>query len=937
MAPSLLFKRLSSLLHIALFLVLASFASNAFAQTVLLPGDVVVVSANADTHSADLIPLVNIEQGTELFLSNGIWVDSTQALLHNQGLKLTFQKYVQAGTNLHVGNHSSELFIAEGELTFDEEVHRLFAYQKEQGIHRFVFGLGWGKGEVWNDENHQWAGSSDVPLSLREHPYALLTLGEASNQQYYIRNGASGTPKLLQKLVADASNWRGSDEQPYPEFGILFNVLTPPVILFEETVSTVSETDSAATINVSIYEHDGSRLLVDVVFDSIRSIVSHEDLNNFRSKTVNFTGLIGDGVYEVQIPINNDGNFEGRETGIFSLKNLSKGNLGDFITHSLIIEEEAIPEVLIADVQLKNSHAAIQISSNEDAPVHVSDWKLVSGDSEYIFSEDAVLRSGEILTLNQNEEAKGKESIFIKSLLNESGGKLQLINPKGKVVHELQFIKKKEDDISNSSNNRLATQQIAGRELVRRVPENISAYSQSSVSKTFGWRVLPTSLTLQESFPDKNFYYWSEADQQLIAVEDEMASAQKQQTWFGYFTADETNELVNTHTASRLKKNDAQPLSLSISASDANENEEIDGLEGLNLLYNSWSKSLPVSALVEYFKRELSGIRANPVLYGIGRYEDGEISFTPLNSEDEIPAHAPFWVLIESPLKLQTIEISKESWSPQVAVHQQNDKPREEVGFIEFTVSSKNHKEKLTVEFSEKGSAKNIKNLNFYPALRLKSRTAVWASFVQNEDYYNKLAFSTKFQKQISVPIGFSSDENSQVNVSVTGWERIPEGWTVQVEDRLLGKKHLLTKGSAFNFEYQSPVGKAEEMKSSTSVTLVDLDKEHRFVLHITPPQAEADAAEEEDSLPKEVELHQNFPNPFNPVTTISFYLPEPKEVKLSVFNIVGQPVAVITEGSVAAGMHHYEWDATDKPSGMYIYQLEVGKSVITRKMTLVK
>ncbi len=87
----------------------------------------------------------------------------------------------------------------------------------------------------------------------------------------------------------------------------------------------------------------------------------------------------------------------------------------------------------------------------------------------------------------------------------------------------------------------------------------------------------------------------------------------------------------------------------------------------------------------------------------------------------------------------------------------------------------------------------------------------------------------------------------------------------------------------------------------------------------------------------RQLELHQNFPNPFNPVTTISFYLPEPEEIKLSVFNIVGQPVAVIAEGSLSAGEHQFEWDATDKPSGMYIYQLEVGKNVMTRKMTLVK
>ncbi|HCD51448.1 MAG TPA: hypothetical protein DEQ34_03305, partial [Balneolaceae bacterium] len=84
-------------------------------------------------------------------------------------------------------------------------------------------------------------------------------------------------------------------------------------------------------------------------------------------------------------------------------------------------------------------------------------------------------------------------------------------------------------------------------------------------------------------------------------------------------------------------------------------------------------------------------------------------------------------------------------------------------------------------------------------------------------------------------------------------------------------------------------------------------------------------------------QLHQNYSNPFNPATTISIYLPESLPVKLSVFNIVGQPVAVLAEGVLPGGDHEFEWDATGLPSGMYIYQLEVGANIFTRKMTLVK
>lgn len=83
----------------------------------------------------------------------------------------------------------------------------------------------------------------------------------------------------------------------------------------------------------------------------------------------------------------------------------------------------------------------------------------------------------------------------------------------------------------------------------------------------------------------------------------------------------------------------------------------------------------------------------------------------------------------------------------------------------------------------------------------------------------------------------------------------------------------------------------------------------------MVPPGVEL----QDESIPEQIELFQNYPNPFNPATTISFYLPEPVEVSLSVFNVVGQPVTTLTKGVLNAGEHHFEWNATGYPSGMYI------------------
>ena len=78
-------------------------------------------------------------------------------------------------------------------------------------------------------------------------------------------------------------------------------------------------------------------------------------------------------------------------------------------------------------------------------------------------------------------------------------------------------------------------------------------------------------------------------------------------------------------------------------------------------------------------------------------------------------------------------------------------------------------------------------------------------------------------------------------------------------------------------------------------------------------------------------------PNPFNPVTEIQFALPEVASVKLSVYNLLGQEVAVLVDRNLDAGYHSAQWDASDFASGIYMYRLQAGDFVDTRKMILIK
>ncbi len=96
--------------------------------------------------------------------------------------------------------------------------------------------------------------------------------------------------------------------------------------------------------------------------------------------------------------------------------------------------------------------------------------------------------------------------------------------------------------------------------------------------------------------------------------------------------------------------------------------------------------------------------------------------------------------------------------------------------------------------------------------------------------------------------------------------------------------------------------------------------------------------------LPRNFELHPNHPNPFNPVTTISYELSAPAEVELVVYNIKGHAVSTLVEGPQTAGLHTLQFDGSDLPSGIYFYQLNTCEDRLptrrfsqTRRMLLVK
>ena len=103
------------------------------------------------------------------------------------------------------------------------------------------------------------------------------------------------------------------------------------------------------------------------------------------------------------------------------------------------------------------------------------------------------------------------------------------------------------------------------------------------------------------------------------------------------------------------------------------------------------------------------------------------------------------------------------------------------------------------------------------------------------------------------------------------------------------------------------------------------------------PVQVTPLASVPEDNAPVLFSLEQNYPNPFNPSTVIRYGLPQQSEVRVEVFNTLGQRVTVLVDQRQEAGLHETVFNGTGLSSGTYIYTIEAGQLRATRKLLLLK
>ena len=149
--------------------------------------------------------------------------------------------------------------------------------------------------------------------------------------------------------------------------------------------------------------------------------------------------------------------------------------------------------------------------------------------------------------------------------------------------------------------------------------------------------------------------------------------------------------------------------------------------------------------------------------------------------------------------------------------------------------------------------------------------------------------------------------------------------------DSTVGDYHYLLLPGTYSIVFHAPGYEPDTIHdivvTDSLPTRVDIALRHIAVAVDVAPEA----------LPRHVSLSQNYPNPFNPSTTIRYGLPHTSTVQLTVYNTLGEEVALLVQGEEEAGYHEVKFEGSGLSSGVYFYCLRAGDFVQTSKLLLVR
>ena len=201
---------------------------------------------------------------------------------------------------------------------------------------------------------------------------------------------------------------------------------------------------------------------------------------------------------------------------------------------------------------------------------------------------------------------------------------------------------------------------------------------------------------------------------------------------------------------------------------------------------------------------------------------------------------------------------------------------------------------------------------------------------IQHTDMGDKAVISSP--EKIS---GFQFDTYTY-EISTADLDRVnlPDGWVIGYQENGQGLKVLAYDASGENPREQIELNFPSISASSFQNTVVASPGAGEIVVSFSEKEGFAEGI----VLPDKLQIQSLYPNPFNPVLSVSFSIPADAVTRVAIFNTLGEEVDVIRSNDMlSAGNHTFFWNATDQTSGMYLVQIQSGRHTDTQKALLVK